>query len=218
MITKEQSALIHFEFISHSSDRFSHLQGIEMALKGGCKWIQLRCKDLKNNEIHKIALKVRKLCTHYKAVFIVNDLPEMALKTQADGVHLGKTDMPLENAVQTFGNQLIIGYTCNTFEDILHAQKTGADYAGVGPFKWTKTKQNLSPTIGLAGYQQMVEQCRQHNIKLPLIAIGGINLSDIEKIMQQGMTGIAVSSLILNAVNPIFQTQQIVNILNKNKS
>ena len=207
------------QFISHTNERYDYLDGIRMALEGGCRWIQLRMKDTSEEEILKTAESTRKLCRQYDAVFILDDYVELVERTGADGVHLGKNDMPIDEARRLLGKDKIIGGTANTFEDVKHIYSAGADYIGCGPFRFTTTKKNLSPILGLDGYKRIIEQVNTYGINIPVIAIGGILLPDISDIMQTGVSGIAVSGAILNADNdnsPVTTMKRFINELKSN--
>jgi thiamine-phosphate pyrophosphorylase len=137
---------------------------------------------------------------------------ELVKELGADGVHLGKNDMPIKEARQMLGSSFIIGGTANTFEDVKAHHEASANYIGCGPFRFTTTKKNLSPVLGLDGYRHIVKQMKDANIQLPIVAIGGITAEDIPAIMQTGVTGIALSGTILHAENPIEEMKKIINI------
>ena len=198
------------QFITHYTERYSHLDSVRIALEGGCRWIQLRMKEGSPEDILPIAKEAMSLCRKYDATFIIDDYVELAKQIEADGVHLGKNDMPITEARKTLGKDFIIGGTANTFEDIQMLYKAGADYIGCGPFRFTTTKKNLSPILGLEGYQQIISQMKENNISLPLIAIGGITKKDIPSLMQTGINGIALSGSILHAENPIEEMKEII--------
>ena len=201
------------QFISHRTDEISCLDGIRMALDGGCKWIQLRMKDSPEEEIVRTGIQVRELCDRYGATMILDDHTHLVSETGADGVHLGKSDMPIDQARAILGKDRIIGGTANTFEDIVSHWKAGADYIGCGPFRFTTTKKNLSPILGLEGYQRIVSQMKEAGINLPLVAIGGITRDDLPSLMQTGITGIALSGSILRAENPIQEMKTIIQTI-----
>ena len=198
------------QFITHYTERYSHLDSVRIALEGGCRWIQLRMKEGSPEDILPIAKEAMNLCRKYDATFIIDDYVELAKQIEADGVHLGKNDIPITEARKTLGKDFIIGGTANTFEDIQMLYKAGADYIGCGPFRFTTTKKNLSPILGLEGYQQIISQMKENNISLPLIAIGGITKKDIPSLMQTGINGIALSGSILRAENPIEEMKEII--------
>ena len=202
------------QFISHYSERYSYLDSIQLALEGGCRWIQLRMKDATDDEVRPIAIKAQQLCRHYNAKFIIDDRVALVRELGADGVHLGKNDMPIREARQILGPDFIIGGTANTFEDAKAHYEASADYIGCGPFRFTTTKQKLAPVLGLDGYRHIIQQMRAANINIPIVAIGGITKDDIPAILQTGITGIALSGTVLRADDPIAEMKHIINIIN----
>lgn len=200
------------QFISHYTDRYSYLDSIRMALAGGCRWVQLRMKDATDDEIRPVALEAQKLCEEAGATFIIDDHVELVKEIQADGVHLGKMDMPIADARKILGEHFIIGGTANTFEDVKSHYEAGANYIGCGPFRFTTTKKKLSPVLGLDGYRQIVSQMRQAGISLPIVAIGGITAEDIPDIMQTGVTGIALSGTVLRTADPVAEMRRLIEI------
>lgn len=199
------------QFITHSNERYDHVEGAKLVLQGGCRWIQLRMKDAMEIDFLRAAKKIRRLCDEYHATFILDDHVEWVGLTGADGVHLGKNDMPVDEARKMLGRNKIIGGTANTFEDVERLFRQGADYIGCGPFRFTTTKKNLSPVLGLEGYRDITAQMKAHDIQLPIVAIGGILHQDIPAIMQTGVTGIAVSGAILNAENPVEEMRLFIS-------
>jgi thiamine-phosphate pyrophosphorylase len=204
-------------YISQPTEERSPLPAIESALASGCKWIQLRIKDETENRILQYALAAKDLCEKHQAILIVNDHPEIALKAGANGVHLGLQDMPVEQARLIVGTKLFIGGTANTFEDILQRAAEGVDYIGLGPFKFTRTKKNLSPVLGITGYRALLEKVRQANITLPIIAIGGITLEDIPALIQTGVYGVALSGALTQATDTPNLVEKIYSLLNTPK-
>lgn len=199
------------QFITHSNDRYGYVDGARMALEGGCKWIQLRMKGASDEEVEEAAAQIQPLCREHEAVFLLDDRVELAKKLKADGVHLGKNDMPVSEARELLGEEFIIGGTANTFEDIERLASQGADYIGCGPFRFTTTKEKLAPVLGLEGYRRIVAQMEEHGTALPIVAIGGITFDDIPAIMQTGVDGIAISGAILNADNPVEEMKRMLN-------
>lgn len=206
-------------FITQQNDRFTHLSGMEAALDAGVRWVQLRIKDQPASEIEKQAVEARLLCDRYQAKLIINDHVGIAKAVNADGVHLGKDDMPVETARMMLGEGKIIGATANTIEDIMAHAGTSADYIGLGPFRFTTTKKKLSPILGIEGFQSTLCQCDDHHIALPIIAIGGIDIMDIPALLRAGVYGIAASSLILGHLDISNTVKTIFGIMNtKRKS
>ena len=201
------------QFITHSNNRYGYVDGARLALEGGCRWVQLRMKEATEVEFMAAAAEIGRLCKEHGATFVLDDHVEWVEKTGADGVHLGKNDMPIDEARKILGSDKIIGGTANTFEDVERLYRQGADYIGCGPFRFTTTKKNLSPVLGLEGYQHIVDQMKSHGINLPIVAIGGILESDIKSILATGVSGIAVSGGILNAENPVEEMQRFLKYL-----
>lgn len=202
----------NIQFITHENQRFGYVEGAEMALRGGCKWVQLRMKDATDNKFLSIGRKVAALCRNHNATFLLDDRVHLVAELGADGVHLGKNDMPISEARRILGNEKIIGGTANTFSDVQHLAAQGADYIGCGPFRYTPTKRNLAPILGFEGYQNILKQMQQVGISLPLIAIGGIVSTDIATLRGIGVSGIAVSGAVLEAADPIKEMKKLIEI------
>ena len=208
------------QFITHCTDRYSYVDSARIALEGGCRWIQLRMKDADESLLEETALVVHKMCKDYGATFIIDDNVHLVKKIKADGVHLGKNDMPIIEAREILGDDFIIGGTVNTFEDILRQRTTDngqqslgmPDYFGCGPFRFTSTKKNLAPILGLEGYENIISNMKRNNINIPLVAIGGITKDDISDILKTGVDGIALSGSVLRAENPLEEMKSIVEI------
>ncbi|MBP5318458.1 MAG: thiamine phosphate synthase [Paludibacteraceae bacterium] len=200
------------QYISHYTDRYTYLDGIRMALEGGCRWVQLRMKDAADAEVRPVALEAMRLCREHRATFIIDDRVALVKELGADGVHLGKNDMPVAEARKLLGRQFIIGGTANTFEDILLHYQSSADYIGCGPFRFTTTKEKLAPVLGLEGYQSLLARMREAKIQLPLVAIGGITAEDIPALMLTGVSGIAVSGAVLRAQDPVAEVKQLIRL------
>ena len=182
-------------FITHRTPKYTECDEVRMAIQGGCSWIQLRMKD---------------------------GIYEDTVRTcGATACHLGKNDMPLDIAWEVLRDKLdsnaifYIGATANTFEDIRLAVERGASYIGLGPYRFTGTKKNLSPILGLDGYRKIIAQCKEAGIDIPIFAIGGITLEDVGPLMETGITGIAVSGAIINAPDPVEETRRFIEEINK---
>ena len=206
------------QFITHYTDRYTYLDSVRIALEGGCRWIQLRMKEVSPEEIIPIAKEAMAMCRKYGATFIIDDHVELVKLLGADGVHLGKNDMPISEARRILGKDFIIGGTANTFEDVRMHAEAGADYIGCGPFRFTTTKKNLSPVLGLEGYTDIVSKMKSEGINLPIVAIGGITKEDIPSLMKTGITGIAISGSVLRAENPIEEMKTIITICHSERS
>jgi thiamine-phosphate pyrophosphorylase len=191
----------HLHYITQDVINRSHTDLAEQAAQAGIDWVQLRVKNASYNDLLNIALKTELICRKYHAKLIINDSVQVAKAVKADGVHLGKTDMSPREARQILGVNAIIGGTANTFEDIKILVAEGVDYIGLGPYRFTATKENLSPILGLEGYETIIKKCSENGIAIPIIAIGGIKVEDVKTLMEKGLYGIAVSSAINLAGN-----------------
>lgn len=200
------------QFISHTTPTLTYLDGIRLALQGGCRWVQLRMKGASDDEVEPIARQSLQWCREQRATFIIDDRVELVKKLGADGVHLGKGDMPIADARHTLGDDFIIGGTANTLDDVVRHYRDGADYVGCGPFRFTTTKERLAPILGIEGYEHIISGLRSQDIDIPVVAIGGITTADIPAILQTGVQGIAISGTILRAEDPVSMTKEIIRI------
>lgn len=182
-------------------------------LDAGGRWIQLRMKDASAEVIVCRGKEMLALCRKRRAVLVVNDAPQLAFAIGADGVHLGQADMPPIEARRIIGDGAVIGSTANTFEQIAARNDGETDYVGLGPFRFTTTKKNLSPVLGTEGYRTILGRMRTENIPLPVVAIGGIELPDIPQIMRTGVDGIALSGAIARADSPATTTANFLNAI-----
>ncbi|MCE7063710.1 thiamine phosphate synthase [Dyadobacter sp. CY326] len=201
------------QFISNQNAEIGHLGSIKLALAAGCRWIQLRVKNEPDSEVLEIAKAAKAICDSYDAELIVNDFPNIAKAVDAYGLHLGLNDMSIPEAKKIVGDEMIIGGTANTFEDVLLRMDEGADYIGLGPYRFTTTKQNLSPILGLEGYQTILNKLAAHQLSIPIIAIGGVLSNDIPALLATGVHGVAMSSALIQSENPEETVQKIEKIL-----
>ena len=205
--------LIMLQFITNNSDRYSIAEEVQMAIEGGCRWVQLRMKDATDEEVRQVALELIPMCQENDTFLIIDDRVELVNELRVSGVHLGKEDMDPLQARELLGPHAIIGITANTAEDILRYKGKDVDYVGLGPFRFTTTKRNLAPELGLEGYKMIVDQVRQAGMELPIVAIGGITLADVDGLMATGVNGLAVSGAIVNAEDPVDTTSQFMQAL-----
>lgn len=184
------------QYISQGSSENQHLANIQKACDLGVNWVQLRLKNSSQEKLLKTAIAAKEICEKAGAKFIINDHVLLAKEMDADGVHIGKNDLSPYEARKIMGPDKIIGVTANTLEDCLEHQGTSINYIGLGPFRFTNTKQNLSPILGLNGYKSIVEDLEKASLKIPIIAIGGIGKSDIKILTKTKIHGIAVSGML----------------------
>ena len=209
--------MVPVQFITHQTDKISYEESALLALSGGCRWIQLRMKGASDAEVEPIARRLLARCREEGAVFVVDDRVELVKAIEADGVHLGRGDMPVAEARRVLGEGFIIGGTANTIDDIRRLHRESADYIGCGPFRYTTTKKNLSPILGLEGYTAIIHRMQEKDIHLPIVAIGGITIADIPAVMQTGVSGIALSGTVLHADSPADEMKRIISLMENEK-
>lgn len=167
-----------------------HEEIVALALKGGARIIQLREKEMPKDEILKVALRLREITKRYGALLIINDYVDTAKDSNADGVHLGQKDLPIEDARKMLGPDRIIGISTHSLNEAVDAQSRGADYIGLGPIFPTETKET-GPPIGTKIIRKVKE-----NVNIPIVAIGGITLNNIDEVIEAGADAVAVISAI----------------------
>ncbi len=189
-------ALPRLQFITHGDV----VASAQAALDAGVKWVQFRCKQAESTQdLLEKAWKVRCLCHSYGAMMSVDDYVYLVDECKAEALHLGADDMPIEEARRVVGKDILIGGTAHNMDEIRKVSAAGADYIGLGPFRYTTTKEKLSPLLGLDGYRDLLARCKAEGINLPIYAIGGIQPSDAEALRETGVYGLAVSGAILQA-------------------
>lgn len=198
-------------YLVTNSDKFESedlfLDAVASALKGGVDILQLREKNMPANKIIELGKKVKLLCAEYGATFIVNDRVDIAYVLDADGVHLGQDDMDIESARKILGSNAIIGISTHAPEQAQKAVNDGADYIGMGPVFTTPTKPGRQ-SVGLE-YVKWVSE----NIKIPAFAIGGIDLDNVQDVVNAGAKKIAVVRAIINSDNPEKAAQEFLKVL-----
>lgn len=200
-----------FHYLTQDMEGFSHARLAELACLGGASWVQLRVKNKPTEDWLKIAMETKRVCEKYKAKLIVNDNIHIAKEICAEGVHLGKEDMSPAEARQILGNRFIIGGSANTIEDVKRQINNGCDYIGLGPFRFTTTKEKLNPFLGLDGIRRIISMMK--NVSTPIIAIGGIHTNDVESLMGTGIHGIAVSAAINCSPDRSAMTKKFCSLL-----
>lgn len=211
--------IARIQYISSGQTKNEQIKNIRQALDYGAEWIQLRWKEGSKFELFHLAEEVRLLSRGYGARLMINDFAELAKHIDADGLHLGLKDGPVEKARALLGPGKIIGGTANRVEDILQRIQEGCDYIGLGPLRYTRTKTKLSPVLGHQGYREITARLVQEShVFPPLIAIGGVRQEDISELCQTGVYGVAVSSQInLNPQSLISIKQQYDNCIKHSK-
>jgi thiamine-phosphate pyrophosphorylase len=177
--------------------KYSHLEIAKLAVKGGADMIQFRDKNMPTGEMAETAIKICKLCNRNKIKFIVNDRVDVALLSDADGVHLGKDDLSVNDARKLLGTKKIIGATAHSLAEAVKAEKEGADYIGYGHIYTTSTKLKTSKPKGL---KNLTKVCKKINI--PVFAIGGIGIENAKDVISTNAHGIAVVGSVVKSKNP----------------
>ena len=187
------------------------------ACAGGVDWIQLRLKNISYDDYRTVALEVQQVCKKYNAALIINDNVRLVLDIQAGGVHIGKEDpLTAEDIKALLAGGYIIGCTANTIHDFIHLYGKEVDYIGLGPFRFTDTKQNLSPILGMEGYQKVFAQLKERAMTPPpVIAIGGITQNDVPALMAMPIHGVAVSGAISNANDVTASAKIFKHLINR---
>lgn len=173
--------------------RQSLAEQVKAALKGGVTCLQLREKDLDEEEFLEEAMEIKRLCAGYQVPFIVNDNVEIAIKCKADGIHVGQKDMEAGNVRALVGEGMIIGVSAQTPEQAMAAEKAGADYLGVGAVFSTSTK----PDAIDVSYETLKKICE--TVSIPVVAIGGISKKNMQELSGSGADGAALVSAIFSA-------------------
>ena len=169
------------------------LQQVESALKGGATCIQLREKELSDQAFFQEALEIKTVCKRYGVPFLINDNIDVAIQCGADGVHVGQGDRKPQEARRLIGPDKILGVSAQTVEQAVEAERSGADYLGVGAVFATTTKLDAKPV----SYETLKEIC--HALTIPVVAIGGISKRNLLQLSGPGVDGVALVSAIFSA-------------------
>jgi thiamine-phosphate pyrophosphorylase len=204
--------LHRLQYISQGETPQEHLENIRTMLDSGVKLIQIRLKKTEKQVYLEYAASAKELCKRHDANLIINDEPHIARSIQADAVHLGLNDMQIAEARKIVPGMLI-GGTANTFEQVRQRCKENADYIGLGPFRFTVTKEKLSPLLGVNGYKTILGKMQDEKLTTPVYGIGGIELKDVEALMGTGVYGIAVSGLLTHSANKEKLVKELTKIL-----
>lgn len=173
------------------------LNTIKLALKGGVTTVQVREKGLTTHELYSLALELREVTSDFNANLIINDRVDIALAVEADGVHLGWQSLPFPVVRRLLGSEKLIGISTHGRQEALQAKDFGADYITLGPVFETPSKSGLLQPTGTGEIQNI-----KNEVKIPVIALGGINVENVEAVLAAGADGIAVISSIMYADDP----------------
>ena len=192
----------------NSDDEEKFLKTIEEAILGGVSVVQIREKTADTLDFYNLALKVKEITTKYSVPLIINDRVDIALAIDADGVHVGQSDMPCDVTRKLIGKDKILGVSAATVEEAQKAEKDGADYIGTGAIFPTATKDDAE-SVTINELKEVVE-----SINIPVVAIGGITLKNANELADTGIAGLSVVSAIMSADNPKKASEELLNIFN----
>ncbi|VVB72824.1 Thiamine-phosphate synthase [uncultured archaeon] len=198
-----------YYFITDSKlSRAGNISDVSQAVACGVEVVQYRSKNAETREMYEEALKLREICRD--AVFLINDRVDIALAIDADGVHLGQSDMPCRAARRLLGTEKIIGATVHNLQEALEAKEDGADYLGVSPIYQTTTKHDAGKPAGIA----LIEEVRR-KVDIPLIAIGGINHSNAGEVIKAGADGLCAISSVVARENVALEIKKFQELFEK---
>ena len=184
------------------------LKTIEEGIKGGVTVVQIREKTADTLDFYNLALKVKEITAKYNVPLIINDRVDIALAIDADGVHVGQSDMPGDVTRKLIGENKILGISAATIDEAKKAQKDGADYIGTGAVFPTATKDD-APSVTKNELKEIV-----NSIDIPVVAIGGINLENASQLTDTGIAGLSVVSAIMSSDNPKKSSEELLKIFN----
>ena len=185
---------------------------VERAVAGGVTIVQLREKELNTRDFIKRAIELRKLLARFKVPLIINDRIDIALAVEAEGVHIGQSDMPYEFVRRIIPEKMILGFSVETMEQAVEAESYDLDYLSVSPVFFTPTKTDLYREWGIEGLRKLRSMTKHR-----LIAIGGINSSNVAEVIRAGADGVAVVSAICSAADPELASRELLSIIKETK-
>jgi thiamine-phosphate pyrophosphorylase len=190
--------------------RFSYIDLTEMAIRGGADAIQFRQKHGSTREMIGTACHMKELCSRAGIKLIINDRVDIAIASNADGVHLGQDDFPVPLARRLLGDDRIIGGSAGNIEEAMKCVNEGVDYIGFGPVYPTLSKDDAGPAKGIDLMKQLINR-----VSCPVIAIGGVNSGNVKEIISAGAYGIAVISAVCCTEDPVTATRELIEVLDR---
>jgi thiamine-phosphate pyrophosphorylase len=187
------------QFISHDLDTLTHIQQAQIACEAGAKWVQYRCLTKNDAELLEDIQAIAEICDDWGATLIVTDHVHLNGKADIQGFHIEDMDADFIALREQLGPDITIGGSSNTVGGLIRLAHEGVDYAGFGPFSVTTTKPNNADLLGVEGYAAGMQKLQEMNIDLPVLAVGGVTLDDVDALMQTGVFGIAASAAINQA-------------------
>lgn len=208
-----QKYIEKLQFITHDIPHSTHIEQATSACNAGAKWIQYRCLTKDDAGLLADIAVIGEICDDWGATLIVTDHIHLKDKGDIQGFHIEDMEADFAEIRKTLGDEFTLGGSANTAEQIIHAANNGVDYMGLGPFSDTQTKPNAFPLLGVSGYQEIMNLLRNGGINLPVLAVGGITLSDVPGLMETGIYGVAVSNAINFADNFEYMYQDFNDLM-----
>jgi len=204
---------LDFYLVTYSSiSRNNIISDVKNAVDAGCKIVQYREKNKSKDEMINEAKKLKEICNS-RAILLIDDHVDVALAVSADGVHIGQSDISVEDVRQLLGNDCIIGLTVHNVEEALEAEKLGVDYIGLAPIYKTDTKEDSGIPCG----PDMISEIRK-NVSLPIVAVGGINKNNVKDVISKGADGVVAVSAVLDSVDVKKEVGDFISIIREVKS
>lgn len=185
-----------FHYITHDIPHLSHVEQAQLACEAGAKWIQYRCLSKTNEALLADINAIGEICDDWGTTLIVTDHIHLNGKADIQGFHIEAMDADFAAIRNKVGNDVTLGGSANTVANLIRLAGEGVDYAGFGPFATTETKPNNLPLLSLEDYHNAIDELKSANIQLPVLAVGGVKIYDVETLMQTGIYGIAVSGAV----------------------
>lgn len=184
------------QYITHDLPHLSHVAQVQMACEAGAKWIQYRCLSKTDEELLTEINLIAEICDDWGTTLVVTDHIHLNGKADIQGFHIEDMEADFTVLRKLVGDDITLGGSANTLENIIRLANEGADYAGFGPFAHTATKPNDLPLLGVEGYSVILKKLKALSVEIPILAVGGVKIADVESLMQTGIHGIAVSGAI----------------------
>ena len=198
-----QKYISKFHYLTQNLQNKTHLDQVQDACEAGANWIQYRCLNKNNEELIYEINQLALICDDWGTTLILTEHYNLVHQVDAQGIHLEDPYADFKLIRREIGDEKTLGASANSFQDIQRIAASGVvDYIGCGPFSTTLTKPNNHPLIGINGYQIIAEQMDKAGIKIPVLAVGGIGLDDVDALVKTGIYGIAACSAINTAENP----------------
>ncbi len=182
------------------------------AVSGGVTMVQLREKHCSSREFYRLAVQLKRCLAPWRVPLIINDRLDIALACDADGLHLGQSDLPCGIARKILGKNKIIGLSVENVMDVTEANREEVDYIGISPVFSTPTKIDTAPELGLEGIREIASMAR-----CPSVAIGGINIRNAQSVLAAGADGISVVSAIMSAPDPRLAASELIQVVNQSR-